>query len=96
MTSTETFKSLKKIKFYLAKKLLLLSLMVFITFSSSILSSLELPKSIDASKVVETVEVEVVTAAVEVVTAAVVEEVVETAAVVEEVVLVVVLVEEDT
>ena len=89
MTSTETFKSLKKIKFYLAKKLLLLSLMVFITFSSSILSSLELPKSIDASKVVETVEVEVVTAAV-------VEEVVETAAVVEEVVLVVVLVEEDT
>ena len=58
--------------------------MVFITFSSSILSSLELPKSIDASKVVETVEVEVV------------EEVVETAAVVEEVVLVVVLVEEDT
>ena len=89
MTSTETFKSLKKIKFYLAKKLLLLSLMVFITFSSSILSSLELPKSINASKVVETVEVEVVTAAV-------VEEVVETAAVVEEVVLVVVLVEEDT
>ena len=84
MTSTETFKSLKKIKFYLAKKLLLLSLMVFITFSSSILSSLELPKSIDASEVVETVEVEVV------------EEVVETAAVVEEVVLVVVLVEEDT
>ena len=89
MTSTETSKSLKKIKFYLAKKLLLLSLMVFITFSSSILSSLELPKSIDASEVVETVEVEVVTAAV-------VEEVVETAAVVEEVVLVVVLVEEDT
>ena len=89
MTSTETFKSLKKIKFYLAKKLLLLSLMVFITFSSSILSSLELPKSIVASEVVETVEVEVVTAAV-------VEEVVETAAVVEEVVLVVVLVEEDT
>ena len=82
MTSTETSKSLKKIKFYLAKKLLLLSLMVFITFSSSILSSLELPKSIDASEVVETVEV--------------VEEVVETAAVVEEVVLVVVLVEEDT
>lgn len=38
--------------------------MVFITFSSSILSSLELPKSIDASEVVETVEVEVVTAAV--------------------------------
>ena len=57
--------------------------MVFITLSSSILSSLELPKSIDASEV-------------EVVTAAVVEEVVETAAVVEEVVLVVVLVEEDT
>ena len=54
--------------------------MVSITFSSSILSSLELPKSIDASEVVETV----------------VEEVVETAAVVEEVVRVVVLVEEDT